>query len=240
MSEVDTKLVLNRLADAFRTGFEWVIEKARAGETTDLAETWVELLASGLEDVSLLAPPAVDHNEPLLPFINTHTLKTELFFVVAGGLTGGPTIDVLLQVWFDTEDRSGGFGVPLFFRSVSTAQPIPTAIWSELRDAAARLSAVTPAGRILLFADRDGFDLGANTFARNEPMLVMNANTFVSMREPPRPRSGRLSYHFADDLASGWIGDPRLSGRSSSAPLDDLLRDFHVHHILRIRVVGGD
>ncbi|SDX71160.1 hypothetical protein [Roseicitreum antarcticum] len=236
MLKPETELSINRLSDALRTSFEWIVKRDREVAIGDIAEAWAELTASALQDVQLMAPPIVDHTEPFLPFIETHKIRTDLFRVALSGMRGGPRLDLIFQVWFDTEDASGGFGVPLIMQKIPSAGLMPDLVWNDLREAAKKLNAATPSGRIVLFGDGSDFDWGETRISRFNPIMVMNAHTFASIQASPHPVSGRLHYHFCDDLASGWIGDPALSGRENSPVLDEILSNFHVGHVLRISI----
>jgi hypothetical protein len=145
-------------------------------------------------------------------------------------------LDLVFQVWLDTEDASGGFGVPLIMQKIPSAGRMPGLMWNDLREAAKKLNVATPSGRLVLVADGKDFDWGETRISRFNPIIVMNAHTFASLRAPPHPVSGRLHYHFCNDLASGWIGDPTLSGRESSPVLDEILSNFNVGHVLRISI----
>lgn len=237
MLKPETELAINRLGDALQTSFKWIAKRDRENAIDDIAEEWAEFTASALQDVRLMAPPIVDHTEPFLPFVETHKIRTDLFRVARSGMRGGPRLDVIFQVWFDTEDASGGFGVPLIMTKIPSHGRMPDLVWSDLREAAKKLNVATPSGRIVLFGKGPEFDWSGGRISRYYPILVMNAHTFASLRSPPHPVSGRLHYHFCDDLASGWIGDPALSGRESSPVLDEILSNFHVGHVLRISIL---
>lgn len=236
MLKPETELVINRLSGALKTSFEWIVKRDRENAVDDIAKAWAELTASALQDVRLMAPPIVDHTEPFLPFVEKHRIRTDLFRVAQSSLRGGPRLDVIFQVWFDTEDASGGVGVPLIMKKIPNHGRMPDLVWSDLREAAKKLNVATPSGRIVLFSEGSDFDWGETRLLRYNPIIVMSAHTFASMHSPPHPVSGRLHYHFCDDLASGWIGDPALSGRESSPVLDEILTNFSVGHVLRISI----
>lgn len=236
MLKPETTLSINRLRDALQTSFEWIVRRDREGGIENIAEAWTELTASALQDVRLMAPPIVDHTEPFLPFIETHKIRTDLFRVAGGGMRGGPHLDVIFQVWLDTDDACGGFGVPMLMRKIPSSGKMPREIWEDLQESSTKLNTATSAGRIVLFGDGSDFDWGDARISRYNPIIVMNAHTFASLRSPPHPVSGRLHHHFCDDLASGWIGDPTLSGRGKSDVLDEILSNFSVEHILRINI----
>lgn len=236
MLKPETELSINRLSDALRTSLEWIVKRDRENAIDDIAEAWAELTASALQDVRLMAPPIVDHTEPFLPSIKTHKIRTDLFRVARSGMRCGPRLDLIFQVWFDTEDACGGFGVPLLVQKIPSAGRMPELAYNDLQEAAKKLNVATPSGRIVLFGDGSDFDWGETRISRYNPIIVMNAHTFASMLSPPHPVSGRLNHHFCDDLASGWIGDPALSGRENSPVLDEILSNFHVGHVLRISI----
>ncbi len=56
-------------------------------------------------------------------------------------------------------------------------------------------------------------------------------------RATPAPVRGRRLDAFCQDLASGWTGDVALSGMESSAILDEVMTNFQISHVLRIRIV---
>ena len=101
---------------------------------------------------------------------------------------------------------------------------------------ARKLSLATPSGRLMFFADKEDFDWGEMSLLRYRRIIVANAHSFSGLRHPPHPISGRSHYRFADDLASGWIGDPALSGRQTSPIMDEVFSNFLVNHVLRIHI----
>lgn len=190
MLKPETELFINRLSDALRTSFEWIIKRDREESIGDIAEAWAELTASALQDVRVMAPPIVDYTEPFLPFIETHNIRTDLFRVARSGMRGGPRLDLIFQVWLNTEDANGGFGVPLIMQKIPSAGRMPDLMWNDLREAAKKLNVATPSGRLVLIADGTDFDWGETRISRFNPIIVMNAHTFASMRAPPHPVSG--------------------------------------------------
>jgi hypothetical protein len=233
MLKPETGQYIFQLSDGLRTAFELIVKRDREGKVDDIADAWAALAASGLQDVRLMAPPVVDYEEPYLPFIETHKIHTTLFRVARSGMLGGPWLDLIFQVWFDTEDFSGGFGIPVIMKKIPSYGRMPELIWADLQEAAKKLNVATPSGRIVLFGDGADFDF-AHRISSNSPIIVMDTQTFAGLRAPPHPVSGRSYYYFCDDLASGWIGDPALSGRQNSYVLDEILCNFHVGHVLRI------
>ncbi len=129
MLSPETEYTIHQLADAFYASFKWIASRHHDAPIADLAGSWAELMASGLQDTRIMAPPIVDYDEPHLPFIEVHTVKTELFTVARSGMLGGPPLDLILQIWFDTADMKGGFGIPLHFRGIPSAGVIPEDIW---------------------------------------------------------------------------------------------------------------
>ena len=236
MTDPESKLQIDQLGAAFSTSFEWIMQRDRATPIAELALEWAELVASALQDVRLAGAPAVDHTQKFLPFIKTHKIKTELFHVAASGMRGGPWLDMILQIWFDTEHASGGFGVPLLMQRIPAIGTMPRAIWDELREAADRLNVATPSGRVILFRHGEDLTWDQLPHARTQP-IVINSSSLASLRYPPRSHYARRLDLFCHDLASGWIGDPILSGREPSPVLDEIFSNFHVGRVLRIHIV---
>lgn len=236
MLNPETELYIYRLSDGLRSSFERIAQRDRKELIDDLAEAWADYTAGILDDIRLIAPPQVDPKEPLLPFFAPHRIRAELFQVHRSGMRGGPRLDLIVQIWLDTEDMHGGFGVPLWLCRVPSWGRMPRPVWSELGEAARQLGLATPAGRIALFGDGADFDWGQPGMTFGVPVVVANAHSFAALQAPPFPKSGLCYYHFCNDLASGWIGDPALSGRAKSPVLDEILRTFHVGYILRIRI----
>lgn len=236
MLKPETQFSIRRLSDALQSSFDWIIRRDRKEALDDIGTTWAELIADTLKDVRLVAPPVVDYSEPFLPFIELHRIRTFLFDVAGGGMRGGPRLDVLFQVWFDTEDSAGGFGIPLLMRKIPASGRMPLDTWDELQEASRKLNVATPAGRIMLFGDGADFDWGETRLTRYHPVIVMSTQSFASLRAPPHPVFGRSMEHFSYDLASGWIGDPAISSRTRSPVFDELLSNLHIGQILRISV----
>ena len=236
MLNPDTEFAIDRLGSSLTSSLQWLSKQDREGGVLNLAETWVNLIASGLQGARLNSPPHLDPSSPYLPFIETHRVRTDHFNVLGGGMRGGPTIDILFQIWFDTEEIVGGFGVPLVFRRIPSAGPRPAPIVEEIQDVARRLTVATPSARIVLFADQQDFDWGPTRAMRHHPILVVNAHSFAALRRPPHPVLGHAYFHFTTDLVSGWIGDPVLSGREETPVLDEVMMTFSVHHVLRLRI----
>lgn len=237
MNTLRSELAFESLAAAFRTAFTFTFENDRKckGTLPDFAGDWADLLASALNDARLAANPAIDDTSPAFPFADPHRILAERFIVARSGMTGGPTIDVLLQLWFDTEELLCGTGIPLVFQRIEKAGRMPDLMWSDLRDICRRITMATPCGRMLFVAKGAGFDWwgdGSLFFSPN-PILAVDMHGFAGTRLPPAPLNGRRLDAFCRDLASGWIGDPALSGREASPLLDALMRDFQINHVLR-------
>lgn len=236
MRKSQTDLTLNRLGDGLRTAFQWVVERNRAGEVADLADAWAGIASGGLNGLRLMSPPRVDRMEPFLPFIKAHRIRAESFYVGRSGMGGGPPVDLLLQVWLDTEDGVGGFGVPMIIREIPSFGPMPEPLWLELHDTCRKLNVVSPATKLVMVAAEEDFDWGEQAFERRHKVIIWNAHWFAGLHRPPRPAFGRTLESFCIDLASGWVGDPLLSGRPPSPVLDELLSNYHVGNLVRIRI----
>lgn len=231
-------IYIDRLHLAFKTAFRWIHKREDAGEDLDFADAWADLIASGLDGVRINALPAIDRENPGLPFIETHRIETESYVVARSGMRGGPNIDVLLQVWFDTEDMLCGYGVPLVFCKIANSGRLPPVMWSELQDICRQVTLATPSGR-LIFRSEDGpFDsFKFSSYVRGTWMFATDMHSFAGGRLPPSPVRGRLMDDFCLDLASGWIGDPALSGQTASPLLDELMSMFTISHVLRIKII---
>jgi len=235
MTRLEADFWIDQLGKSFLTGFQWISRRDAEAPVAELAIEWAELIASALNDVRLTAPPTVDDRQPFLPFIKTHRIGTELFHVAQSGMRGGPRLDLILQIWFDTEHASGGFGVPLLMQRVPRTGAMPEPMWHELRETAQKLNVATPSGRVVLL--RRGVDLSSDRPSDYDAHpVVMNSFTLASTRSPPHPVYGRRLDQTCHDLASGWIGDPALSGRESSPVFDEILGNFHVGRVLRIAI----
>lgn len=240
MNTARTEIAFESLQQAFKNAFTFVFERDLDCDSglADFAGDWVDLVASALNDARLTATPAIDRHSPPLPFVETHHIRAEVFAVARSGMRGGPTIDVLLQLWFDTEELLVGYGIPLVFQRIARAGRIPDLLWSDLRETCRRVSLATPSGRLLFIAKGIGFDWwGDGTmYWYPNPIIAVDMHGFAGTRLPPAPANGRRLEEFCLDLASGWIGDPALSGRESSPVLDEVLSNFLVNHVLRITI----
>jgi hypothetical protein len=230
------RVALNHLSGAFRACFKRLAQHCREFPDGDAAGYWVNLIAAGLSELRLVWPPVVDQGQPILPFVDIHRLTTEVFRVGGGGLRGGPTVDVLLQIWFETESMNAAFGLPLLLRPIASNGPVSQLVWEELREAARDLNQFTPSGRILLIGHPDPFQWETMYGRVPTDLYVLSTVMAAGMTTPPRGMSGRILEHFDYDLASGWIGDPALAGDASSSHMASFLSHFDVAHLLRIRI----
>ncbi len=236
-------LHIDSLHLAFKTAFQWVRERQEEGDVLDFAGEWANLVASALSDVRITAVPGIDGHNPPLPFIVTHRVETQLYHVARSGMAGGPTIDLLLQILFDTEDMMCGYGVPIVFRTIPRSARMSDFMWHDLLDLCRLVTMATPSGRLVFLADEGRFDwFKYGALVRQNWMLVSDMHSIAGGRLPPRPTRGRLFNDFCLDLASGWIGDPALSGQAPSKLLDDFQSTFSISHLLRIKIVreGGE
>lgn len=233
MIQEGSDLAITSLGGAFQTSFDWIANGKFGRAGADMGEEWARLVASGLDDVQLSSSPQSAPNQLFLPFYRKHTVTTELYKVLRGGMEGGPGVDVLLQIWLDCEHRKTSFGTCLNFHRTPPRGEIPPDVWLEIQSAARELSALTPASFFVFAAQEDGFNL---TNAWVEKVVVTNAEAVRSSLVPLHLNTLRPVFQFAYDLAFGWMGDPALSGERPSPLLDRLLASFAVRHVLRIRV----
>lgn len=177
-----THLSIDNLQKAFGTAFTWVVERDRESGIDDFAGAWVDLLASALQDVRLTATPAIDADSPPLKFLQTHRIATEVFVAARSGMRGGPTIDVLLQVWFDTEEMFCGYGVPLIFRTIPHSGRMPDLMWSELQDVCRKVALATPCARVVLVAQDRDFDWYGSGYWDKNPIIAADAHSIAGQR----------------------------------------------------------
>jgi len=228
------ELALQRLGRGFEQAFEDLAGKVRANEVEDPAAYWADFAARALNRLLLLEPPAIELATAVLPFHARHRITTELFGIMGGGTGGGPTVDVLLQVRFDTEAVSAGFGIPLILRIVNSFGPVASGVWSEVREIAGKLNRITSAGRIVMIGFPDEFV--QQPYNIETPIVAMPTAIVAGMKDPPHPSRACNLSHFANDLASGWFGDATLSGQDGSTSLEAFLAAFDVANLLRVRV----
>lgn len=119
-----TDLSIDNLQKAFNCIHTGRRARPRVG-IDDFAGAWVDMLASALQDVRLTATPAIDADSPPLKFLQTHRIATDVFVAAGAGMRGGPAIDVLLQVWFDTEEMFCSCRFPLIFRTIPHSGRMP-------------------------------------------------------------------------------------------------------------------
>ena len=236
MQSPETQFTIACLADALHGSFAGILKQDRERQIDNFGIAWAEILDSALVDVRVIAPPLLDPDQFLLPFMEPHVVTSTLFHVAGGGMRGGPRLDLILQIWLDTEDATGGFGVPLVFEHIPATGPMPELTFQDLRRTAKMLNVATPSGRLMLISHDRRFQVNTPPLDPAQYLLVIGAPMFATLRAPPRPVAGRQARTFFNDLASGWIGDPALAGRERSPVLDELLSVLHVERVLRIHV----
>lgn len=111
-------------------------------------------------------------------------------------------------------------------------------MWSELQDVCRKVALATPCARVVLVAKDRDFDWYGSGNCDKNPVIASDAHSIAGQRLPPVPVRGRRLDALCQDLASGWIGDPALSGMESSVILDEVMTNFQISHVLRIRVVN--
>ena len=232
-------IALHHLGGGIRASLKHVAARCQAGGVDDPARAWVDCLGSRLHNMPLSWPPMSQRNQPVLPFSKPHRMTTEAFVSGGGGMAGGATVDVLLQIWFETESMATAFGIPLLLRCVPASGPIPPGVWAELRDAARQLNQVTGSGRVLLIGNPDPFEWKHSTEHASD-IYAISTIMLAGMTDPPRGGSGRHLGQFDYDLVSGWIGDPTLAGTDREGNMPYFLSLFDVAHILRIRIRKDD
>jgi hypothetical protein len=227
--------VLHRLGDGLLTGLEWTA-KAVLNETGDSAPGhYARLLVSGLNGLRILEPPAY-REQPSLPFHAPHRIRADLFNVLGGGMRGGTTIDILLQIWLRTESLSCGYAIPLIFRLVPSHGPIPAVVWEEMRQVARALLPTTPSALFVLIPDAGPFELERGGLRSQHAFTALPALHVAGLRKPARGVEGRLPMFFVHDIAAGWGADPALSGMTPSPVLDEFLHAFAIDHLVRLIV----
>lgn len=236
MSIPHTDTYIEQLKKAFLGAFKLVLERHREGRVRDFGGEWAEVIASFLDDLRITAAPGIDIDNPTFPFIEIHRLHTDLYVVARSGMRGGPAVDVLLQLWFDTEEMLVGYGVPLVFSPLPRSGTLPEALWGDLRETCRHINMATPSGR-LVFIDAQGDSAQTDRpSGRHSPILAIDMNSFGGTRVAPAPLRGRHLEAFCQDLASGWIGDPALSGLHDQKLLNEFMTTCRIGHIVRIRI----
>ncbi len=230
-------ITLHHLGSAAKTLLSKTAQGCRDGSVSDPADHFAVTMASFLDGIVLTYPPVVDRHQGTLPFTARHEVAADVFKVARGGSGGGPTIDLLLQIWCETESMNVAFGVPLLMRRVPSFGPIPRDLWDQLGESARALNAVTGSGRLILIGEPDPFYRGPDELFRDtHGVSALPTLMIAGMLNPPRGVSGRFLDWFCDDLVSGWIGDPALSGRGASRVLEDALQFFDIARLLRIHI----
>jgi hypothetical protein len=227
--------ILNNLGRAIQVTLENLCERCQAEQVDEPGSAWASTLVSSINGLWLDRLPATEPGQRALPFSSPHSISCELYRVAGGGMAGGPTVDVLLQVWYDTESLKVSFGIPLLIRQVPSFGPIPASLWLELRDTCRMITGFSCAGRALLIGHPDPFHLKPGALIDSTALYAVPMTLLAGMIDPPRGMSGHVLEHFAGDLVSGWIGDPALAGYGSVS-LTDFLKTFHVTSIVRLSV----
>lgn len=110
-------------------------------------------------------------------------------------------------------------------------------MWSELQKVCRQVGLATPCARVVFVADGRDFDWYGSGYWDKNPVIAADAQSIAGQRLPPAPVRGRRLDAFCQDIASGWTGDPALSGIESSAVLDEVMTNFQIGHVLRVRIV---
>lgn len=185
--------------------------------------------------VPLIAPPRFHRDERLLPFERPHDVRVERFRVLQSGLGGGATVDVLFQVWIDTETMRASFGVPLVFREIAPFGPVDPDVWAELREVALALQRFTSAARFAFVAEPEPFvPCGWDRRRDDDFVRWLSGIAVVGLRSPARPPRMTAQAFAIDDIVSGWIGDVELGGESPTNALHAFVKHFHVRQIVRV------
>lgn len=227
---------IDHLKGAFLHTFKTVLAEDRNEDIRDFGASWAELTAKCLDDVRLTAAPGIDIDSPVLPFIEIHRLKSELYTVARSGMRGGPTVDVLLQIWFDTEEMLAGYGMPLVFCKVAKTGRLPDALWGDIRETCRHINMATPSGRLVFVAPEKKYSFGSEYFEEYSTISAIDMNSFSGTRLPPEPLRGRRLDALCQDIASGWFGDPALSGLHPSSLLDEFMKTCRIENLLRIKI----
>ena len=114
---------------------------------------------------------------------------------------------------------------------------MPDLMWSDLQDVCRRVSLATPCARVVYVAMDQDFDWFSRAYLGKESIIAADAHSVAGQRLPPAPVRGRTLDALCQDLASGWTGDAALSGMESSPILDEVMTNFRIDHVLRIRIV---
>ncbi len=233
----DHELRIHHLGGALRAAFERVVTQGRAG-SRDLGELWAMTVGGYLDGLGLDCPPLENPEQPWLPFLRPHRIEGDVFHVARGGMAGGPAVDVLLQVWLESEDVDLAWGLPLLIRRVPSLGPMPPLLWEELRETCRLMGLATPCGRVVLVADGPDFRINRPmSVLDGAPAYVVSAHLLAGTKRPPHGMAGGLLDHFAWHLAAGTLGDPAMAGRGEPSVLETFLRVHDVRHVVRLRIV---
>lgn len=237
-----SELVIHDLAHALHYCFHTVKEKSPQASAPEFADAWVDFVVEALDGVCISRVAGMDQLSRPLPFAGTHRIEVQAFYAARSGMRGGGNIDVLFQLWCDTEDRWSTYGTPIVFQGADDFEPLADQVWHDLKRKCARVTLATPCGRVMFVLGADYFDAIPREHQVGYPdwFRVSDMASLAGSRTSPTPRNGRGLMDFSVDLASGWIGDPALSGASENPVMDELLTNFHVAHILRLKVVRDD
>ncbi|MFT4149664.1 MAG: hypothetical protein QM656_05655 [Paracoccaceae bacterium] len=232
------ELIIEHLFKALSTTFDRVTADFRHGTVSDLTGAWVDQLVGSTNGLRLSALPRIAPLQPVFPFVEVHRITAESYYVARGGMMGGPCIDVLIQIWLDTEEVVSAYGVPLVMHAVDPERPLPDLSWHDLTRTASEISALTFAGRMVFVARSGGFPTRRSRTYADPPLVILgvDVNSFSGQTRPMVLRAGRSMEELSQDIASGWIGDPALGGKVPSPLLDALLMKFDVRHILRLKI----
>ena len=231
----EQELLLQSLYRGLVTSFEWIGKRLRAGSLLNIADDWAALVASALDGVRLSARTLADPAQADLPFADAPIVHTDLFVVGNSGVGGGPNIDVLFQLWIETEMFSACTGVPMIMRSVPAKGALPPAVWDEIRSDVIALGVFTPVTRVVLFGEDADFE-PASSYGSEYSAMVLDTFTISGLKRAPRGREGQPFIYLCHDLASGRHCDPSLSGRTETDFYRSLIRTCNVRRILRLRV----
>jgi hypothetical protein len=231
----DDQIMLYRLGSALAGSFRRLGDAVETGEAPTPAVWWTNFLAGALDRMLLRDPTACEEGQGLFPFARPHEIAVSSFLVPGSGSAGRGQVDVLFQLWLDTETTKCALGTPLLFRTVDGARPVAPDIWDELQGLARPLSEWSPSSRILLCGHPDPFAYPPTSVLANERVYAMPASLCAGYTCPPRGVSGVRADRFGHDLASGWLGDPMLGGANPSH-LSSFLNEFQVGRILRVHV----
>lgn len=229
-------LRLSRLGDGLATSFKWIAERHRLGQVDDLAEAWTSLTASAADGVRLEMYPGIDPGQLNFAFTHPHRIEAETYLVANGGLRGGPSVDLLFQLWIETDEIGIGVGFPLIFQNIPEHGGIPALQMQDLQATCRELLTFTASTRVVLFASGPEFVFERHN-SGNEPVLAIDGVTVAGLRVPFRPIFGVDLYRLGHKLASGEGGDPQLSGYYKDGRLlNAFFETFQVRRVLRLKV----